>query len=194
MRIGVDIDGVLADMVTPLDVYHNKKYGTNVSLRDHSTYNLGTVWGCSFKESMDRCFEFYFSDAFHTTKPIYGSKLGINRLAHKHDLFIITSRPHDLEERSNAWIHKHFPNKFKGAFHTNQIAAYKGQSSKKKSAICKEQGITTVIEDHIDYANDCASENIRTILFTAPWNKKIKELHPLITRVHSWNEIPSLLT
>lgn len=194
MRIGVDIDAVLANLLAPLDEFHNKKYGTNVTARHHTTYDLGKVWSCSWDESINRMYEFYFSEEFHEIKHISGSKKGIKTLAAHHDLFVITSRPYEIEDRSNRWIYKHFANKFKETFHTNQMTNKKEQSSKKKSDICIEQNITVLIEDYLGHANDCAEKGIKVILLSAPWNKAEKNLHPNITRVSSWKQIPSLIS
>ena len=49
-------------------------------------------------------------------------------------------------------------------------------------------GISLFIEDHLDFAYDCASLDIKILLMNMPWNQT-KKLPENIIRVYSWKEI-----
>jgi uncharacterized HAD superfamily protein len=187
MKIGIDLDSVVADLMSPLVDFHNKNYGTKLKPSDHVTFSIEKIWKCTEEEAIERCFKFYRSDFMNQVKPLPGAIEGINFLSRRHELHIITSRPHFISNDTVNWIKKFFPDKFKTIHHTNQYSK-KGSLSIKKSEIIKKLSINLMIEDHLEYAIDCASLNIRVFLLDMPWNQT-KKLPKNIIRVHSWKEI-----
>ena len=189
MNIGVDMDSVLAEIIRPLDAFHNRKYITNISYEDNIDYSLSVMWHCSEEEVYVRIFEFYNSPEFNTVQPVFGSQKTVKELSKLHNLHIISSRPHSIEDKTKQWISIHFPHTFASIIHTNQVVQ-KGKGKRvKKSEICKSLKIDLMIDDHIDYALDCADNEIRTLLFEAPWNKNYKVPHPHLKKVASWDEV-----
>ena len=60
--------------------------------------------------------------------------------------------------------------------------------------LCRGVGAQILIDDNPDYAVDCAENGIEVLLFdldnSYPWSKtQGGPEHPLITRVHSWQEV-----
>jgi uncharacterized HAD superfamily protein len=186
MKIGVDMDSVIADIMTPLIKYKNKRHKTNFSLKHQTDYNLSNVWKISPKEVINTIFDFYYSHYMDYIIPMPGAKKGIKMLKKHHDLHVITSRPHEIEEKSRRWLDKHFPNKFSEVYFTNQLS--RSGDKKLKSHFCQKIGIELMIEDHLDFAYDCLSVNIPVILLDMPWNQK-KNLPKEIKRVYSWEQI-----
>lgn len=193
MIIGVDMDSVIAEIIRPIDLFHNRKYGTSVSYDDHTSYDLRLYWNCSLEDMYSRIFEFYDSPEFKDTKPVAGSQRALTLLARDHELHLITARPYDVEEQSRRWLAKHFPRIFKEIHHTNLISKGGKGVSVKKSEICLKMGATVMIDDHIDYILDCAENNITSYLFSAPWNKDKKTNHPHIKHVAGWEEVVGLI-
>jgi 5'(3')-deoxyribonucleotidase len=152
-------------------------------------YDLSEVWRCSAEEVYKRVFEFYNSPEFIEVKPIQGSQKGIKEIAKKHNLHLITSRPHEIEQKTRQWINVYFPKVFTTITHTNQVSKQGKGNSKKKSEIGKMMKIDIMIDDHITYALDCADNEILTLLFEAPWNKSMQITHGYIKKVASWEEI-----
>lgn len=187
MKIGVDLDAIVADMMTPLISFHNKNYGTNTKLSDHITFSIEKIWNCTEEEAIERCYKFFQSDFMNQIEPVFGAIEGINFLSRKHELHVITSRPDFIKDHTNEWIDKYFPKKFKSINNSNQFSK-KGGSMRKKSEICKELKVDLMIEDHLAYAYDCAALNIKILLMNTPWNQT-KKLPKNITRVYSWKEI-----
>lgn len=193
MTIGVDLDSVLAEIVTPLSLYHNDAFGTTMKPKDYVEYDLTKLWGCTIPESIERVYEFYRSSYIDGIKPIRGAKGAIRYLKEKnHELIVVTARPRFTDWVTKQWIEKHFPGRFQAIHHTNQYS-HAHETRVKKSEVCKKLGVEVFFEDHIVYAEDCASENIRVFLLTMPWNRNARNLHKNITRIFAWNEIEKYL-
>lgn len=188
MKIGVDMDSVLAEIILPLDIFHNEIYKTAITYNDHTTYRLDKLWKCSEKEVIKRIYEFYNSSYFDKIKPVIGARKGTCALSKVHTLILISSRPTTIEHKSHEWLDIYFKDKFSKIVHTNQVS-HKHERRKKKSEICMKEGIHTMIEDHVDFAFDCANAGIQVLLLSTPWNRKEKVMHPNIKRVNNWTEI-----
>jgi len=187
MKIGVDLDSVVADIMSPLIEFHNKNYKTNIKFADHTTFSIEKVWKCTEEEAIDRIIEFNNSPFMNKIKPMPGAIKGIKHLSGFHELHVITSRSDTTEKITDLWIKKHFPNIFKSINHTNQ-SGKKENNRVKKSEVAKKLGINLFIEDHLEYALDCASLDIEVLLMNMPWNQT-RKLPKNITRVYSWKEI-----
>lgn len=191
MKIGVDMDSVIAEIMQPMVDFHNERYHTHLTLADHDDYDLAKVWQCDPADVLPRIFEYYESSHFENTRPVNGSVRGIGYLAAKYDLYLITSRPHLVEGKTNSWINRYFPDKFRKVLHTNQVS-HQHEKRKKKSEVCREEGITMMIDDAVDYAVDCAQAGIQVYLFSASWNRNYPK-HENIRKVAGWEEIITLL-
>lgn len=193
MNIGVDMDSVIAEIIVPIDLFHNRQYKTNLSYDDHIVYDLRSLWQCNNEQVYERIFEFYHSPEFTKVKPIVGSQEGVKKLSKLHNLHLITSRPHDIEQKTKQWLNTFFPHQFASITHTNQVSKKGGGTSVKKSVIAKQLKIEVMIDDHLTYALDCADNEIKTFLFEAPWNKDYIPQHKFMAKVSGWNEILRLL-
>tara|TARA_Y100000310_G_scaffold209958_1_gene210571 strand:- start:1331 stop:1912 length:582 start_codon:yes stop_codon:yes gene_type:complete len=187
MIIGLDVDDVLASFVSALLVYHNDEYGTNLSVSDIKSYNLGEAWGGTKEESIKKVYDFYRSPYFRDIQPVEGSKEGIELLSRKHELVTITSRPNEIYNETIEWLNLHFPEKILEHYFTNEWHK-SGNNNRSKSDVCLELGIDVIIEDCLAYAKDCASNGIKVILLDRPWNKS-NGLPDKVTRVESWDRI-----
>lgn len=187
MIIGVDLDGILASVHGPILDFHNEEYGTNFGPEDLVNYDLSLLWGCGMSEAIRRVCAFYKTSFMDQTKPISGSVEGVSKLNSNNDLIIITSRPRWLDSKTKSWLNKFFPNKFKDVIHTNQVSQ-EGEKKEKKSEVCLRVGAEVLIEDCLDYADDCAQENINVLLLDKSWNQS-ENLHKKITRVYDWKDL-----
>jgi len=190
-KIGLDLDSVLAEIMTPLNDYVNKKYNTNFLLKDYTDFGLWKVWKCEKEESMRRVFDFYMSSQFNDILPITGAVEAIKSLKNNFELIVITSRPHITEKGTNKWIKKYFLNNITKVIHTNQYSK-KGEKQRLKSEVAKFYKISYLVEDHTTYALDCANKGIKTFLLDMPWNKK-EIINKNIKRVFNWKEIVNII-
>lgn len=188
MKIGIDIDGVLADLMNPLVDYHNKQYGTTLKRADFKTFNLWETWGGTKEEAYKKVYAFFHSKFFEGVLPIKDSQESVNYLSKKHELVVVTPRPNYIVDKTFRWVDKYFPSCFKEVNFTHEWS--KNGSSRKKD-VCLDKSVNILIEDALDKAVDCSSVT-KVMLYDCPWNR----YHPLpenITRVNNWEEILGFL-
>jgi len=188
MKIGIDIDEVLADLMNPLVNFYNEKYGTFFRRDDFKAYNLWETWGGTKEETFQTIHDFYDSDSFKKEiYPISGSSNGINFLSNgKNELFIITSRTENVKRHTISWLDDNFSEKFSEIYFTN--------NGTKKSDVCIDLDIEIMVEDSLEYSIDCVDKGIEVLLMDCPWNKfngnRISEsIKEKITRVSGWNDV-----
>lgn len=191
MKIGIDIDNVLAELSDALHLWHEEKYNYSKTTQERTQFGLAFSWNCSQEEATKRLLEFYQSKEFKETTPVKGAIKAIDKLAKEHELHAITARPVHIEEETLKWIDKHFSLKNFKKIHINGQCINK-EVVKTKTDICQELGIKLMIEDALHFADDCAEKGIKVLLLDWPWNQKDK-LHSNITRVKDWDEILEII-
>lgn len=187
MKIGIDIDEVLARFLPAIIKYHNETYNTSLKDADFKTYNLWESWGGTKEESIEKINDFFQTDYFKKIKPISGAQKATRMLKENNDLSIITSRKDEIAKETESWVHQHFPNIFSEVHFAGHYFS-NGQNSKTKRQICDSLEVNVLIEDNFEYALECLSPKRKVLLFDYPWNREI-ELPNGIKRVHSWEEI-----
>jgi len=187
MIIGIDMDSVLADLIEPLNRFHCDRYGTTLTLSDYTDYDLSNIWLCPPDEVLARIFEFYESPYMDEIPVMPGAIEGVAYLKQKHTLVLITSRPLLTEKKTEAWIKYNFPGSFDKVVLSNQVSS-NDEKKRTKAEIGKELGIEAMIDDHIDYVNDCVENGITSYLFEAPWNKG-KFVSEGIFHLKDWQEV-----
>lgn len=189
MIIGVDLDGVVAELHSPIVKWHNRVYETSHTVSDITRYDLTKLWGGTPEEVKRKIGEFYQSLEFANVEPIVGAITGTHYLASRlrRQMAIITARPHYLEEQTRQWLGKHFPERFSEVFFTDTIFK---TSISKKPEICRTQGVDLMIEDSAEEAIDCANEGLPVLLLRRPWNAGHEfPKGSLVTPVRSWADI-----
>lgn len=190
MRIGIDLDEVLADFLTALLKYHNDTYGTSLVGEQFQSYQFWETWGGTRERAIQKVYDFYNTGYFRELKPVVGSQEAVSILKQNNELFVITSRQDDVAEATRGWIAQHFPERFSAVLFANHYSQ-KGDS-RKKSQICDSVGIDVLIEDSPEYALECFTQKRKILLLDYPWNRN-SELPPGIYRVNSWEEITKIL-
>lgn len=186
MRIGIDLDEVLADFMSAIIKFHNSKYKTNFNRNDFHSYKLYEIWGGTHKEAIKEIYEFYETEYFTNILPIPGSIENIEVLSRDNELVVITSRQNYISEKTLDWIDKFFKNRFSGVYFTNQNSLH--GNCGKKSDICRNTSVKCMVEDYIDYATECSKAVEKVFLLDSPWNRTA-DLPENISRVYSWSEI-----
>ncbi len=187
MRIGIDLDEVVADSIAAIIKLHNERYGTRLKRDDFHTYVFEEVWGGTREEAIKKVDEFFATDQLKNISPIAGSLKAIAALKAKgHELYVITGRSNDNVRQTEQWLEGHFPDVFLGVHYTSIFSLT--EKPRKKSETCKKLGVEVLIDDHMRNVLDCAGEGIRVLLFDQPWNRG-HELPGNVERVFSWDEI-----
>ena len=190
MRIGIDLDGILADFTGNFLNFHNHTYGTSLTDQDMTSYRFRDVIGCTRDEEIEKFYVFYQTPFFLNMQPILGSQEGINKLKSEYKLIIVTARQDDIAAITKEWINKFFPSSFSEIYFMNH--ASRSGDRFNKADRCSDLGIRLIVEDSDKVAKECADKGILTILFDYPYNRKTN-LPVLVKRVYSWPEITSLL-
>jgi len=187
MKIGIDLDEVLAEFVSAFLQFHNEKYGTKLNKNHFHVYEFEKVLGGTEEDAADKAYEFFGTHHFKNIQPSEGAKKATEKLAKAgHELFVITSRQSEVVEDTKNWLEANFPQTFKEVYFTaNKYGRTK--SDIQKIDVCKKIGVSLLIEDGLEFALSCAAEGINVLLLDRPWNQG--ELPKNIKRVSSWDEI-----
>jgi len=186
MKIGIDLDEVLVEYLAVLIDHHNATYNTSLTKEQFKSYKFWEIWGGTREEAIQKVYTFYQTADFKNLKPLPHSQKTIDILKQNHELFVITSRPHDIREITKELIDEHFPNTFSNIIFANHYSQNGEEITKKQ--ICDSVGIEILIEDSLDYALECLNEKRKIFLFDYPWNQSEK-LPAGIHRIKSWKEI-----
>lgn len=188
-----DIDGVLAELYPNLNNFYNKNHGANFKITDYVYYDLEKVWGVDKKRAMEIVVDFYFSSDFKEIKPIEFSKEAINGLSEKYEIYIATSRPNFMRERTEEWIQKHYPSVNKVFF----TGTYNKESTKmSKLNICLKERARLIVDDHPLIIQECAENGLVSFLFGRgngfDSRRKMEKKKGVIS-VNNWKEILNYL-
>lgn len=185
MRIGIDIDGVLADLVNPLMTHYNSKYATSFRYAD-VVGELTEVWNKPPTETGQIIRDFFATPHVINLEPIHGSREVISALSREHELRIITHRSPHMEQSTKQWLSIHYGDAFTSISFGGNHALHGHPNAKLE--LGKKYEIDWLIEDTYSIARECAENGMNVLLLHHPWNANRPE-HANITRVHSWNEI-----
>ena len=190
MKIGIDLDEVLADTMPALAKWHNAVYETSLTKESFFSYKFWEVWGGTREEATQKMYDFRETPYFKNIKPVAGSREAIEFLKQNNDLFIVTSRQDDVIKKTKAWLARHFPGAFQDVFFANHYSQNGEQRTKKE--FCDSSQIDALIDDLPEYALECLTPERIILLPDEPWNKNAK-LPSGIKRVYSWREIADIL-
>ena len=188
MKIGIDVDGVIAKFQEAFLSWHNDVNDTNYTIDEITHFNFSRCFEGTETEWNQKVVDFYNSEWFDAIEPVAGSKEAVSRISVKHGIQVVTSRLSLKSGVTNRWLARHFPT-FEGIHYTERNPV---DDHGAKSTICKRLGLTVIIEDSAHHAEDCAINGIRVLLLDKPWNRRLSGER--ITRVQNWTEIEQELT
>ena len=187
MKIGIDLDDVIAKFLEKFLEYYNCRFKTNFKEEDFFCYSMWKVLGDSRENMVEIVKDFNDADLLSEIEPVKKSVKGVNNLKKQYELNIITSRHLKSKRKTIDWLDKYFGNSFKEVYFSSSYFSgeEKGLS---KADICKKQNIKYLIEDCAEYAVDCSKSGIKVLLLDKPWNKNFQTENGII-RVNNWNNI-----
>ena len=187
MKIGIDLDEVLLDFIGPLNDFYNQCYGTKFSRDDYTDYALWNIWNCSQNEANKFVDFFLRSRYYFLVRPLPDAKRVVERLSLKHELCAITARPLFNRSRVINSVDRYFGKLIKEIHFSGNVFNDLHQGAS-KAEICLVNDIEVMIEDSLEYAEQCASAGIKSFLLTTPWNVK-KTTSDKITRLKNLSDI-----
>jgi hypothetical protein len=176
MRVGIDIDGVLADSlslwVRELNIYFNK----NVRVEDFHLYDIRKTYDLAVDE-IDSFIELKGKDLMTRSLPFPGASYYLDKIKKHHDIYIITARNGCYRDDTERWLKKH-------GFSYDRLYLL---GSHEKQEICVEKKLHVMVEDTLEIGEKISSAGIPVLLMDAPYNRG--SLPDLIYRKRSWEEI-----
>ncbi len=185
MRIGVDVDDVLADFSSPLVSYLNAIYGTSFAYDAmHSPY-FERVWKIP-SVTMKTHLNDFVATHIYALEPCRGASDSLASLVDAgHELHVVTARAHSIKDQTIRWIDGHFKGVFVECHLTNQYA--EGPKTTKPD-VCSNEGIELIIDDNLEHVYSCLRKSVKVVLFGQPWNKMIRP-HNTIVRADGWKGV-----
>jgi uncharacterized HAD superfamily protein len=176
LKIGLDIDGVVADSFPVFLRELNKHYGKDIT--EIYDYDMSKVYDVAWEDLGD-FFDQNVEYLFSAPKPMEGAVDTIHSwLGEGHEIVYITARKCGLEEEVTLkWFDQHRIPRDKTVF--------VGGASKTFAA--KEFGVDVFIEDFMSNALEIASIGVPVLLFDAPYNRG--KMPKGVTRCLNWKEV-----
>ena len=194
MRIGVDIDEVLADFNASFIEYCNRRFGKVLKREDFVSSNYSNFLEKTAEETIEIVDDFYQSVYFEKIIPLFDSVNAISYLSHLNKLFVVTSRPDFLISSTKKWVYDNFGNNFLGIFHSSNHYTNRQNCGKSKVEICRNLNVDLLIDDSLDYTIQCSKAGMDSLLFgNYPWNQNGR-LPMNIHRVKDWQEVLETLS
>ena len=190
--IAVDIDDVLFDFMGHFLRWHNQRHETNLHVEDMVSTQLWKIWGGSKEEAAERVPAFFREANLLSFEPIPGAVEALDKLKAVYQLTVISARDRATASASRAWIDKYFPD----IFHEVTLGISNPMvhsRSMTKAELCKQNGVSVLIDDQLVHAEECARVGIRALLFgDRPWNQS-ETLPPTVVRVMDWATVCDVL-
>lgn len=176
MRVGVDIDGVLADSL-PLWVQElNRFFNKNKLVEEVHLYDLTRTFNVSPAE-INEFIKLKGRFMMSAPCPMPGAAQYLNLIKRHHLIYIITARKEKYRQETESWLRRH-DMVYDELFLTG---------SYNKAEICLKNKLDVMIEDTLEVGLELNTAGIPVILLDAPYNRR--ELPESICRSYSWDEI-----
>ncbi|OAX44907.1 hypothetical protein K503DRAFT_13335 [Rhizopogon vinicolor AM-OR11-026] len=176
--IAIDLDDVLCSTNIELAEWHNKVYGTQMTLSDFYYYYYwkNPFWGTPLT-TRAKVWQFYISGQMSQARPVPGAREGIEALrALGYRLIIVTARSKEGQADSWAWVERWFPGCFHSMICTGQFlnapgkpvqdgvgamtSAHKNNdifTKLSKAQVCIDIGAKLLIDDSLENALACVN-------------------------------------
>jgi len=183
MKIGIDIDDVLADSLPYYTRAFNQRFGLQIDLADAAWRIFDRFPWISRQEAHDFFSELIEAGFFSSRPLLPGAKEAVESLAEDgHHLFIITGRAPQDEAITKNWLtHVGLLSRFEVVMHKAREPV-----GRHKSGAASELQLDVFIEDELAVATAVGETAIPVLLFDRPWNQGV--LPGNLRRVRSWTE------
>lgn len=190
MKIGVDLDGTLADYQRTVCNFVTENHDKNCKFSQIQRDDCYDILGSNMITRALRLRKLYSqTDSLKKIGPVADSQKSIAKLKKSgHDLFVVTSRFVGFSKATKQWASEKYSNSFDKIVFSKILASY---SYNFKANKYKKFGADLVIEDSARVAKKCSDLGIKVILLDFPWNQGFKAKG--VTRVKNWNEALKLI-
>lgn len=179
MKIGIDIDDTITDTYCKVLEYISAEKNIDLDELKSRNYDYDELYkGGEYPPMSD-----FIWDNFSKLIPVIEPKPNAKEIMEKiiedgHEIILITARSHALPNQNKEYLEeKKIP----------YTKLYEKISDKAK--VAREEGIKLFIDDSERNCKQVLSENIKVLLFDAPYNKKCSDL----TRVENWESVYDII-
>lgn len=190
VKIGVDIDQVIFNVIEPFLSFYNERFGTQLTIDDVYDYNLAKVLDFSSDE-LQELFDIFNEGNLLTLPPVDGALEGVKNLAKEHEIIAVTSRPLKTMAKTVESLSLTFPNCFSGIHFTGQSFDLINRHGRTKGSLCRELGLNHMIEDSLEHAKEIRETSPETHVWlfgNYKWNR-IEDKLDGITSAGTWKEV-----
>ncbi len=183
MKIGIDLDDVLADSLPHYLQAFSRRFGLTIGLAD-AAWRISDRFPQIPRQEVHEFFTELIEAGFFSSRPLLpGAKEAVERLAQDgHRLFIITGRAPRDEALTRSWLTQvGLVSRFEAVIHRAREPV-----GRHKSGAASELRLDLFIEDELAVATDVAKTAIQVLLYDHPWNQGA--LPGNVCRVRSWTE------
>ena len=181
MKLGIDIDGVIADSQPVIIAELNARFNKQFTLTDFVEFSPQRMYGIDRKQ-MDRFIMEREGQIIKTARPMPGAIEAIDQLKGDFGIHLISARSPVFLKESIDWLRKH-------GFYYDGIM-HLGQHDKREA--CGNEAVALFIDDSLKNIQQVTSAcRIKAYLFDATYNQG--ELPALARRIFSWHEALQLI-
>lgn len=176
MKIGVDIDGVLADSLPLWVAELNKFFNKNKRVEDIHLYEIYRTYDIT-NDDLALFLERKGRFLMREPAPVAGSSYYLGRLKQIHEICIISARDKKYYQETHDWLKKN-------SLPYDDLLLL---GSHEKKEFCLEKDLKLLVEDTLEIGIKVSAAGIPVLLMDAPYNRGA--LPELVYRKHSWEEI-----
>lgn len=181
LRIGIDIDGTLADNLQAFVEVFNERTGKNLTKDDIYDFDLSLVYGLPAEE-VDQVFLDHAERVFGEVPVMKGARKALEMLnAAGIELYLVTARHPMVRELTKEWVEKHRLPYDKIVFEPN------------KGEACRRYGLKAFVDDNFDNAVGVVKVGSHSVLVDAPYNRHLDHHKYGIARLFHWGGFPNLV-
>lgn len=202
MRIGVDLDDVVAECAVPYLRAFAERFRLDLPEEDLGWQTLARIEEVSGEEKDRFRLALYDGNFFSQLEPYEDCPAVVERIAAAgHDVYFITARAEKRRVVTETWLREQGLIQHARAVHLKPHGDFDPgvppgrydatSSANYKVRLAKELELDAFCEDDVLIATLLAEAGIRVWLFDHPWNRELR--HANITRVATWSELASEL-
>lgn len=202
MRIGIDLDDVVAECAVPYLRAFAERFRLEIPEENLGWQTLSAIESVSGEEKDRFRRELYDSAFFSQLEPYADCPDVVERIAQAgHEIYFITARAELRRVVTETWLREQGLIQHARAVHLKPYGDFDPtappgrydptSSAKYKVRLAKELELDGFCEDDTLIARKLAEAGIRVWLFDHPWNRELE--HQNITRVTAWTDVAAEL-
>lgn len=177
LRMAIDIDGVLADLISSFLPLMNRRFDRNLAASDITRYAFEEVARVPVEEMNAFIKELGQQGLYRQLGIVAGARQALRDLEPSAHLHLITSRPPEVAEDTRAWLA------------ANAIPYHQLTFRRRPTKLLTEDRADVVVEDDRDAAAVAARLAPRVFLLDYPYNRQGVALPDSCVRVAGWGDI-----